>query len=116
MFLRPSKTGVYYSGTGEIFPTTGDFVLIRFNQNGDSMIVKTLPRRSEFKRSDFSGHAAGFVKTILEKVVAANFDFVFILTSMNRDFNVNRVLRYLTQEVIREIKKRCTSRLPSATS
>ena len=30
-------------------------------------------------------------------MVAANFDYVFIVTSMNQDFNVNRVLRYLLQ-------------------
>ena len=34
---------------------------------------------------------------MLEQVVAANFDTVFILSSLNRDFNVNRILRYLTQ-------------------
>jgi ribosome biogenesis GTPase len=39
----------------------------------------------------------GYVKTILEQVVAANFDFVFILSSLNLDFKVNRIMRYLTQ-------------------
>jgi ribosome biogenesis GTPase len=37
------------------------------------------------------------VKTILEQVVAANFDYVFIMSSLNGDFNVNRFVRYLTQ-------------------
>jgi ribosome biogenesis GTPase len=44
-----------------------------------------------------SGHAAGYVKTVLEQVVAANFDYVFIVSSLNWDFNVNRIMRYLTQ-------------------
>ncbi|HEX2945738.1 MAG TPA: ribosome small subunit-dependent GTPase A [Clostridia bacterium] len=91
------KSSNYFGGGSEEFPTTGDFVLVNYNFSGDSQILKTLPRRSKFARSDFSGHAAGYVKTVLEQVVAANFDFVFILSSLNRDFKVNRIMRYLTQ-------------------
>ncbi|MGI6576979.1 MAG: ribosome small subunit-dependent GTPase A [Eubacteriales bacterium] len=90
------KSSVYYTDGRESFPTTGDFVLISLNQSGDSIIIRTLPRKSMFVRSDFSGHAAGFVKTVLQQTIAANFDYVFILTSLNRDFNVSRVMRYLT--------------------
>ena len=49
------KTGVYYADEGESFPTTGDFVLISFNQSGDSQIIKTLPRSSFFSRRDNAG-------------------------------------------------------------
>jgi len=79
------------------FPAVGDFVLLKYNEYGSSGIVEVLPRKSKFSRTDFSGHAAGFVKTILEQVVAANFDYVFIMSSLNKDFNVNRIARYLTQ-------------------
>ncbi len=96
-FARLKASNYFVGGSEEDFPTTGDFVLIKYNPNGDSQIVKTLPRKSKFVRSNFSGHAAGYVKTILEQVVAANFDFVFILTSLNCDYNVNRIMRYLTQ-------------------
>jgi ribosome biogenesis GTPase len=78
-------------------PAVGDFVLIEWNERGDAVIARLLPRRTKFSRTDFTGHAMGYVKTILEQVVAANFDYVLILTSLNRDFNVNRVLRYLIQ-------------------
>ncbi len=79
------------------YPCVGDFVEIRRNDSGISWIVELLPRKSKFSRADFSGHAAGYVKTIREQVVAANFDYVFLLTSLNQDFNVKRILRYLTQ-------------------
>jgi len=82
--------------TAELIPTTGDFVLIQYNPTGDSLIIKTLDRKSKFARSDYSGHAAGYVKTIHEQVVAANFDVVFIMQSLNHDLNVNRLERYLT--------------------
>ncbi len=82
------KTAQYYA-MGEAFPTTGDFVLIDYVENGDSRIIKTLPRRSYFSRLDpsSSGHA--------EQAVAANFDTVFILQSLNQNFNLRRLERYL---------------------
>ena len=91
--------GSFYHGaqTREEYPSVGDFVLLQHNENGASRIAALLPRRSKFSRADFSGHAAGYVKTILEQVVATNFDYVFILSSLNWDFKVNRIMRYLTQ-------------------
>ncbi|MEA4920758.1 MAG: ribosome small subunit-dependent GTPase A [Clostridiaceae bacterium] len=85
----------YYNSSSDSVPTTGDFVLIYYNSQGDSQITSTLPRRSKFSRSDFSGHAAGYAKNICEQVVASNFDYVFILQSLNNDFNVRRLERYL---------------------
>jgi ribosome biogenesis GTPase len=90
------KSSVYYDKETEAYPTAGDFVLIDYNPDGDSRIIKTLPRKSKFARNDFSGHAAGYVKTVLEQVVAANFDYVFILMSLNLNFNIKRLERYLT--------------------
>lgn len=91
--LKPS---VYYKDKAETFPTVGDFVLINYNSAGDSQIVKTLERRTKFSRNDFSGHAAAYVKTVKEQVVAANFDYVFIMQSLNHDLNKGRLERYLT--------------------
>lgn len=90
------KSSVYYDKGTEAYPTAGDFVLIDYNPDGDSRIIKTLPRKSKFARNDFSGHAAGYVKTVLEQVVASNFDYVFILMSLNLNFNIKRMERYLT--------------------
>lgn len=79
------------------FPCVGDFVHLRPNEYGPSQIVEVRPRRSKFSRADYSGHAVGYAKTLLEQVVATNFDYVFILSSLNLDFNVDRILRYVTQ-------------------
>ncbi|MCL2189867.1 MAG: ribosome small subunit-dependent GTPase A [Defluviitaleaceae bacterium] len=81
----------------EDFPCVGDFVLLDYNESGDSRIVRLLPRRTKFSRADFSGHKVGYAKTIHEQLVAANFDYVFIVTSLNHDFRISRVVRYLTQ-------------------
>lgn len=91
--------GAFYhaAGSREDFPCVGDFVWLQPNENGVSLIVKLLPRRSKFSRADYSGHGVGYVKTILEQVVATNFDYVFIVSSLNWDFKVSRIMRYLTQ-------------------
>lgn len=82
------KTGVYY-GRGEEFPTVGDFVWMQYEAAGDSLIVKTAPRKSFFsRRNPTLGQG--------EQAVAANFDTVFVMTSLNHDFNVGRLERYLT--------------------
>ncbi|MCL1842675.1 MAG: ribosome small subunit-dependent GTPase A [Defluviitaleaceae bacterium] len=78
-------------------PCVGDFVTLQYNERGASPIAGLLPRRSKFSRSDFSGHGFAHIKANREQVVAVNFDYVFIVTSLNRDFRVNRILRYLTQ-------------------
>jgi len=83
------KSSVYYNGGGQPFPTTGDFVLIQYNENGDSIVTQTLPRRSYFaRRNPTPGQG--------DQAVAANFDSVFIMQSLNFDFNVKRLERYLT--------------------
>lgn len=82
------KTGAYFAGD-ETFPTTGDFVMISYVPNGDSQILSTLPRFSFFSRRE-----PGPVHR--EQAVAANFDYVFILQSLNQNFNPRRLERYLT--------------------
>lgn len=78
-----------YFGGYEEFPTTGDFVLINYNPGGDSQIMKTLPRKTFFSRKDPTPGRG-------EQAVAANFDYVFIMQSLNQDYNVKRLERYLT--------------------
>ncbi len=76
------------------FPVVGDYVEITFNPYGDSLIQSIMPRRTVFCRPDRGGHADGFVKTMQVQPLIANMDYVFIITSMNQDFSVNRIARY----------------------
>jgi ribosome biogenesis GTPase len=82
------KTKEYYQD-GESFPTAGDFVLIDYNPSGESRIRKTLPRKTFFSRRDPTPGRG-------EQIVAANFDYVFLMQSLNHDFNLKRLERYLT--------------------
>ncbi len=81
------KSSEYYGGS-EVFPTTGDFVMIDYNPGGDSRIIKTLERRTLFSRRDPTPGRG-------EQAVASNFDYVFIMQSLNHDFNTRRMERYL---------------------
>lgn len=82
------KSKEYYYD-GEAFPTVGDFVMIDYVENGDSRITATLDRKTYFSRRDPD-------KGRGEQAVAANFDYVFIMQSLNNDFNPKRLERYLT--------------------
>ena len=82
------KTKEYYMEAEE-FPTTGDFVLIKYIPNGESQIIKTLPRKTFFSRLDPTPGRG-------EQAVAANFDYVFVMQSLNHNFNEKRLERYIT--------------------
>ena len=90
------KRGYYYDNPNSIYPTTGDFVLIEWNTTGDSMIYETLKRESSFSRTASSSDRNKEIHTQHEQLVAANFDYVFILQSLNNNFNINRIERYLS--------------------
>ena len=80
------KRGVYDAGA-ELYPTVGDWVLVQYEPSGDSLITATLPRRTYFARRDPTPGRG-------EQAVAANFDRVLILQSLNGDFNLRRLERY----------------------
>ena len=77
-------------GRGER-PVVGDMAEVIVNPYGDSLIREILPRRTVFCRPDRSGHADGFVKTMKVQPLIANIDYVFIITSLNRDFSLGRI-------------------------
>ena len=69
-------------------PVTGDFVRFRYNAQGDSMILETLPRFSHFERKDPTARRTS-------QTLAVNFDTLFVMMSMNENFSVARIERYL---------------------
>lgn len=90
------KRGCYYDNPNSIYPTTGDFVIIEWNPNGDSMISKTLKRESSFSRAASTSDRNHTMHIQHEQLVAANFDYVFIMQSLNNNFNLHRIERYLS--------------------
>ncbi len=90
------KRGCYYDNPNSIYPTTGDFVVIEWNDAGDSMIVETLKRESSFSRAAATSDRNHELHNQHEQLVSANFDYVFIMQSVNNNFNLHRIERYLS--------------------
>ncbi|AZO94605.1 ribosome small subunit-dependent GTPase A [Halocella sp. SP3-1] len=72
------------------FPVVGDWVVVDLQIGGERAIIHDiLPRKSKFSRNRAGSKAQ-------EQIVASNVDTVFIVTSLNQDFNLRRIERYLT--------------------
>lgn len=69
---------------GEIQPTVGDWVVLDANGQIDDV----LPRKTCLRRK-----AAGETEDV--QILATNIDWVFITTSLNKDFNPRRIERFL---------------------
>ena len=89
-FAEVSGKFRYSVDTVSEFPAVGDIVMVdHAGEDGNAVIHALLPRKSVFTR-----RAAGTANR--EQVVAANIDTVFICMSLNNDFNLRRLERYLS--------------------
>lgn len=79
----------------KILPVVGDFVLITETSEDQAVIDKILDRKNEIKRKA-PDNIKRFRYSLKEQTLAANIDVAFIVTSLNENFNVNRIQRYLT--------------------
>ena len=68
------------------FPVVGD--LVNINETMD-VITGIEPRKTKLSRK-----VAG--NEVIEQILASNIDYVFIVSSLNHDFNIARLERYLT--------------------
>jgi ribosome biogenesis GTPase len=73
----------------EHFPAVGDWVALTIYDNNFSIIHKILPRFSTISRQ-----AVGQFGEI--QIIATNIDCALLVQSVDRDFNINRLERYLT--------------------
>jgi len=70
-------------------PAVGDWVALRpVGQGTKATIHAVLPRRSKFARKTKGAKTE-------EQIVGANIDTIFLVTSLNQDFNPRRIERYL---------------------
>ena len=80
----------------EIVCNEGQGFAIQWNPTGDSMIYETLKRESSFSRTASTSDRNHKLHNQHEQLVAANFDYVFIIQSLNNNFNLHRIERYLS--------------------
>jgi ribosome biogenesis GTPase len=79
-------------------PVIGDWVVIKVPHKSDRAIIKTiLPRKSSFSRKAVTvGAKKSSGGRTEEQVLAANVDFVFLISGLDNDFNIRRIERYVT--------------------
>lgn len=73
----------------EDFPAVGDWVALTIYDSDFSIIQKILPRFSIISRQ-----AVGQFGEI--QIIATNIDYALLIQAVDRDFNINRLERYLT--------------------
>lgn len=79
----------YTSVAREDYPAVGDWVLVEKMAGEEKAIIHKLFNR----KSVFSRKVAG--QEIKEQIVASNVDIVLLVMSLNADFNIRRLERYL---------------------
>ncbi|TNE56476.1 MAG: ribosome small subunit-dependent GTPase A [Bacteroidetes bacterium] len=71
------------------FPAVGDWVAISVYDEGKALIHRIFPRKTIIERQ-----AVG--KQGEKQIIATNIDYAFLVQAVDRDFNINRIERYLS--------------------
>lgn len=80
---------LFVSESQSELPKVGDWVVISlFDDNTKALIHDVLPRKTKISRKTAD-------RKTEEQVIAANIDTVFIVQSLDDNFNINRLARYL---------------------
>lgn len=81
---------LHHCGVGSLHPAAGDWVTVR-----ESTVTGVLRRRNALSRGASGSRGKQVSASAEEQVIAANVDTVFIVTGLDRDYNVRRIERYL---------------------
>jgi ribosome biogenesis GTPase len=73
----------------EDFPAVGDWVALILYDSEFAIIHKILPRLSEISRQAVGRFGE-------KQIIATNIDYALLVQSVDRDFNINRLQRYLS--------------------
>ncbi len=86
----PAKLkGSFYEEDADKLPVVGDYVTFLYNRQGDCVIQSVCERKSLLQRPDQA-------KTGVMQYMAANVDYLFIVTSLNEDYSYKRIARYVS--------------------
>ena len=91
--IRNAKLKGTFHREYEELPVVGDNVTFLPNKNGDSLITSVCERKSVLKRPYAADHSMDYG---MEQVMVANVDDVFIVSSLNDNYNFNRIARYVS--------------------
>lgn len=96
--LRATISGnLFYNASARSdIPVVGDWVLLKKDISQIGIIQKLISRKTKLSRT--SPNDRNDRKTFIgnEQIIASNIDIVFIMTSLNQNFNLSRIERLLT--------------------
>lgn len=78
---------IFNAQNREDYPAVGDWVAIEETNNNQAIIRGVLPRKTILKRKSIGKNEV--------QVIATNIDVTFVVESVNNDFNLNRLERYV---------------------
>lgn len=89
------------------FPSVGDWIAIKLtNECRSAIIYRVFPRKSSLTRKapisggrtvrEINGRKMAFGGSTEEQVIAANIDILFFVMSLDKDYSLKRMERYLT--------------------
>jgi len=81
---RVTGKQIFNAATREDFPAVGDWVGIEVTDNDQAVIKNIIPRKSAIRKR----------RGDQIQIIAANVDVAFIVESVDRDYNLNRLERY----------------------
>lgn len=87
--LSARLKGSFYGEAAENWPVVGDFVSFLPNPDGESVILSVCERKSFLRRPKQD-------KLDGVQAMVANVDYCFIVTSLNENYNYNRIARYVS--------------------
>lgn len=80
---------IYTSQSKSDFPVVGDWVAISEYDTDKVLIHSVYPRKTVLKRQAVGKYGE-------EQIIASNIDIALVVQAVDRDFNINRIERYLT--------------------
>jgi len=79
----------FMAASREDLPAVGDWVLVNLYDDNPAIIVEILPRKSILERKAVHDYGE-------KQVIGTNIDIAFIVLALDRDFNLNRLERYIS--------------------
>jgi ribosome biogenesis GTPase len=78
---------IYEAVKREDFPAVGDWVSIKELQNDNAVILGILPRKTVLKKK--------YSNKQDNQVIASNIDIAFIVEALDKNYNLNRIERFI---------------------
>jgi ribosome biogenesis GTPase len=87
----------FSASSREGFPAVGDWVAMTIFDHGVAIIHNILPRKSVLERQAVGKYGE-------KQIISTNIDVAFIIQSINNNFSINRLERYLTISYVANIE------------